>query len=186
VRKRQRWQWRRGPHTAWLSFIELDKAVVHVIRLSSFLWLWFQSVCLLMPSVSTYHLSWVSLTLDVGYLFITQLKDSVQLLRHLQSATQWDCHHHYVVEVGTVGRFAAALRSGLRQWTVVVRTPALCQTRLSAMYIGYSNSTPGHIPRENHGSKWYCSPMFIVVLFAIANLRKQPKYASTDEWIKKK
>ena len=29
------------PHTAWLSFIELDKAVVHVIRLTSFLWLWF-------------------------------------------------------------------------------------------------------------------------------------------------
>ena len=33
------------PHTAWLSFIELDKAVVHVIRLTSFLWLWFQCVC---------------------------------------------------------------------------------------------------------------------------------------------
>ena len=27
------------PHTAWLSFIELDKAVVHVIRLASCLWL---------------------------------------------------------------------------------------------------------------------------------------------------
>ena len=30
------------------SFIELDKAVVHVIKLVSFLWLWFQSVCPLM------------------------------------------------------------------------------------------------------------------------------------------
>ena len=30
---------------AWVSFIELDKAVVHVIRLVSFLWLWF-SFCL--------------------------------------------------------------------------------------------------------------------------------------------
>ena len=29
------------PHTAWLSFIELDKAVVHAIRLVSGLWLWF-------------------------------------------------------------------------------------------------------------------------------------------------
>ena len=29
------------PHTAWLSFIELDKAVVHVIRLACCLWLWF-------------------------------------------------------------------------------------------------------------------------------------------------
>ena len=37
---------------AWLSFIELDKAVVHVIRLTSFLWLWF--VCL--PSDASGHL----------------------------------------------------------------------------------------------------------------------------------
>ena len=44
------------PHTAWLSFIELDKAVVRVIRLSSFLWLWFQCVCPLMPSCKTYCL----------------------------------------------------------------------------------------------------------------------------------
>ena len=54
---------------AWLSFIQLDKAVVHVIRLASFLWLWFQCVCPLMPSCNTYRLTWVSLTLDMGYLF---------------------------------------------------------------------------------------------------------------------
>ena len=40
-------------HKAWLSFVELDKAVVHVIRLTSFLGLWFQCVCLLMPSCNT-------------------------------------------------------------------------------------------------------------------------------------
>ena len=57
------------PHTAWLSFIELDKAVVHEIRLASFLWVWFQCVCPLMPCCNTYHLTWVSLTLGVGYLF---------------------------------------------------------------------------------------------------------------------
>ena len=44
------------PHRAWLSFIELDKAVVPVIRLTSFLWLWFQCVCPLMPP-HTYHLT---------------------------------------------------------------------------------------------------------------------------------
>ena len=44
------------PHTPWLNFTELDKAVVHVIRLASFLWLWFQSVCPLMPSLSIYIL----------------------------------------------------------------------------------------------------------------------------------
>ena len=57
------------PHMAWLSFTQLDKAVVHVIRLASCLWLWFQSVRPLMPSLSAYHLTWISLTLDVGYLF---------------------------------------------------------------------------------------------------------------------
>ena len=49
--------------------IELDRAVVHVIRLASFLWLWFQCVCPLMPSRNSYYLTWVSLTLDVRYLF---------------------------------------------------------------------------------------------------------------------
>ena len=63
------WPVRLGwPHMAWLSFIELDKAVVRVIRLTSFLWVWFQCVCPLMPSCNTYHLTWISLTLDEGYL----------------------------------------------------------------------------------------------------------------------
>ena len=57
------------PYMAWLSFIELDKTVVHVIRLASFLWLWFQSVCPLMPSLRAYCLTGVSVTLDLGYLF---------------------------------------------------------------------------------------------------------------------
>ena len=58
------------PHIAWLSVIELDKAVVHVIILASFLWLWFQPVCPMMPSLSSYSCTWVSLTLDTGYLFM--------------------------------------------------------------------------------------------------------------------
>ena len=57
------------PHMAWLSFIELDKAVVCVIRLTIFLWLWFQCVCPLIPSRNTYHLPCASLTLDMGFLF---------------------------------------------------------------------------------------------------------------------
>ena len=40
-----------------------------VTRLTSFLWVWFQCVCPLMPSCNTYHLTWVSLTLGVEYLF---------------------------------------------------------------------------------------------------------------------
>ena len=55
------WPVRLGwPHTAWLSFTELDKAVVRVIRLAGFLWLWFQCVCPLMPTCNTYGLTWVS------------------------------------------------------------------------------------------------------------------------------
>ena len=40
-----------------------------VIRLTSFLWVWFQCVCPLMPSCNTYCFTWVSLTLGMGYLF---------------------------------------------------------------------------------------------------------------------
>ena len=50
------------------SFIELDKAVVHVIRLTSFCDGSFQSVCPLMPSISAYCVTGIPLTLDVGYL----------------------------------------------------------------------------------------------------------------------
>ena len=39
------------------------------IKLASFLRLWFQSVFPLMPSRNIHRLTWVSLTLDVGYLF---------------------------------------------------------------------------------------------------------------------
>ena len=55
---------------AWISFIELDKAVVHVIKLASCLWMWFQSVCPLRSSLRAYRLTWVSLTLNVGCLFM--------------------------------------------------------------------------------------------------------------------
>ena len=56
---------------AWLSFIEWDKAVV-LVRVD---WLVFCEyglcVCPLMPSCNTHRLTWVSLTLGVGYLFTT-------------------------------------------------------------------------------------------------------------------
>ena len=53
-----------APHG--MVLFHLDKAVVCVIRLASCLWLWFQSVWPLMPSLSAYRLTWVSLALDVG------------------------------------------------------------------------------------------------------------------------
>ena len=49
-----------------------------VIRLTSFLWLWFQCVCPLMPSCNTYHLTWVYLTLGVGYLFMAAPAKCIQ------------------------------------------------------------------------------------------------------------
>ena len=48
-----------------------------------------------------------------------------------------------------------------------------------------SNLTPGHIPRENHSSKRCMHRIFIAALFTIAMTWKQPKYPSTQEWIKK-
>ena len=57
-------------HLSVLALDKLDKAVVHVIRLASCLWLWFHSVCPLMPCLSAYHLTWVSLTLDLRYIFM--------------------------------------------------------------------------------------------------------------------
>ena len=54
------------PHMAWLSFIELDKAVVCMIRLASFLWLRFQCVCPLMLFCNTYHLTWFLLPCTWG------------------------------------------------------------------------------------------------------------------------
>ena len=57
------WPSRLGwPHRAWLSFTKLDQAVVCVIRLTNFLYLWFQCVYPLMPSHNSYGLTWFSLT----------------------------------------------------------------------------------------------------------------------------
>ena len=53
---------------AWFHWVR-QSCGPSVIRLTSFLWVWFHCVCPLMPSCNTYHLTWVSLTLGVGYLF---------------------------------------------------------------------------------------------------------------------
>ena len=58
-----------APHgMAWFHWVR--KNLVPVIRLALCLWLWLQSVCPLKPPLSTYHLTWISLTLDMGYLFM--------------------------------------------------------------------------------------------------------------------
>ena len=62
-------------HSMAHSFIELDKAVVQVIRLVSFLWWCFQSVYPLIPSLLAFHLTGVSLTLDMGCLLTASTAD---------------------------------------------------------------------------------------------------------------
>ena len=85
------WHDRLGwPYKARLSFTELDKGVVHVIRLASYLWLWFQSVYPLMPSLSACHLSGVSFTLDVGNLLTTAAPPLVQGVSPLLCRS-WPC-----------------------------------------------------------------------------------------------
>ena len=43
----------------------------------------------------------------------------------------------------------------------------------------------GLYPEKTMTRKDICTPMFIAALFAIAKTWKQPKYPSTEEWIKK-
>ena len=43
----------------------------------------------------------------------------------------------------------------------------------------------GHISGGTLIQKDTCTPRFIVALFTIAKMWKQPKYPSVDEWIKK-
>ena len=77
------WDWNGiWPFPVLFAFAEfsnfagiLSAAMVHVIRLASFLWLWFQCFCPLTPSGNTYRLKWVSLTLDVGYLLSAAAPD---------------------------------------------------------------------------------------------------------------
>ena len=95
------------PYTAWLSFIELDKAVVHVIRLVSFLWLWFQSVWPLMPSLSAYHLTGVFLTWDVGYLFML-LQQSAATAPYLGCGVSPHGHHYWPWTWGISSQLLAA------------------------------------------------------------------------------
>ena len=48
-----------------------------------------------------------------------------------------------------------------------------------------SNSTLGHISKENMVQKDTCIPMLISALFTIARTWKQPKCPSTEKWINK-
>ena len=43
----------------------------------------------------------------------------------------------------------------------------------------------GIYPEETKIEKDTCTPLFIAVLFTIARIWKQPRWLSTDEWIKK-
>ena len=43
----------------------------------------------------------------------------------------------------------------------------------------------GIYPEETKTEKDTCTPMFVAALFTIVRRQKQPRYPSTDEWIKK-
>ena len=66
---------------AWLSFIELDKAVVRVFRFTSFLWVWFQCVCPLMPLATP--------TILLGFLLSWTWNISSQLLQQGAAAAPY-------------------------------------------------------------------------------------------------
>ena len=51
----------------------------------------------------------------------------------------------------------------------------------------YDSAIPllGIFPEETKMERDTCIPLFIATLFTIARIWKQPRYPSTDEWIKK-
>ena len=65
-----------------------------IFTLTGCLWFWFLSVCPLMPLLSAYHLTWVSLTLDVGYLFM------VAPAKHSHSSLPWKWPPLLTLDVG--------------------------------------------------------------------------------------
>ena len=61
------------------------------------------------------------------------------------------------------------------------------QTFLNSHTIWSSNSTTEYLPTENKTLIWKdtCIPMFIIALFTIVKVWKQPKCPSIAEWIRK-
>ena len=62
----------------------------------------------------------------------------------------------------------------------------LSQKSESRITICSSSPTPRYISKKtkNMSSKNACTPIFIVALFTVAKIWKQPECPSTDEWIK--
>ena len=67
-------------------------------------------------------------------------------------------------------------------WRIVWRFHIKLKVELS-----YDPAIPllGIYPEKTIIRKDTCNPMFIATLFTITRTWKQPKYSSTDEWIKK-
>ena len=67
-------------------------------------------------------------------------------------------------------------------WRIVWRFHIKLKVELS-----YDPAIPllGIYPEKTIIRKDTCTPMFIATLFTITRTWKQPKYSSTDEWIKK-
>ena len=67
-------------------------------------------------------------------------------------------------------------------WRIVWRFLIKLKVELS-----YEPAIPllGIYPEKTIIRKDTCTPMFIATLFTITRTWKQPKYSSTDEWIKK-
>ena len=77
-------------------------------------------------------------------------------------------------------------RKGNPPTPLVGRTVWRCLKKLK-IELPYDPAIPllGIYPEKTLIQKDTCSPMFTVALFTIAKTCKQPKYPSTDEWIKK-
>jgi hypothetical protein len=62
----------------------------------------------------------------------------------------------------------------------------ILQKAIDRAAIWFCDTTPGYVSKElKSGYRWdTCTPRFIAALFTIAKVWKQPRWLTTDEWIK--
>ena len=123
------------PHRAWLSFIELDKAVAHVIRLTSFLWLWF--VCL--PSDASCN-SWGRKESDTTELNWTEFV--------------FECATFLIVLLLLLLSHFSRVGLCVTPWTATHQAPLSLRFSRQEHWSGLPFPYPMH---ESEKSKWSCS-----------------------------
>jgi len=126
------------------------------------------------PGLVSFRMDWLDLLAVQG-----TLKSLLQ--HHSSKASILWCSAFFTVQLShpymTTGKTIA-----LTRWTFVGKVMSLLLNMISRL----DPSIPllGHIFGNTHNLKGTCTPMFTTALFTIARKWNQPKYPSTEEWIR--